>query len=107
MYNTTSVLRTMELILGLRPMTVFDAGARPMAPAFQATQDLRPYNAEPPRIPLDQRNPAASPTAARSAKMDFDDADRIDDDELNDILWSALRGKNAPVPAPVRSMFSR
>ncbi len=107
MYNTTSVLRTMELILGLRPMTTFDAGARPMAPAFQEVPDVRPYTAEPPRIALDQRNPAVSPTAARSAKMDFDDADRIDDDELNDILWSALRGNSAPPPAPVRSVFSR
>jgi hypothetical protein len=107
MYNTTSALRTMELILGLRPMTTFDAGARPMAPAFQAVPDVRPYTAEPPRIALGQRNPAMSPTAARSAKMDFDDADRIDDDELNDILWSAVRGNGAPSPAPVRSVFSR
>ncbi len=51
MYNTTSVLRTMELILGLQPMTHFDAAARPMAAAFQPTPDLRPYTAEKPRVP--------------------------------------------------------
>ncbi|MBS1830460.1 MAG: beta-propeller fold lactonase family protein [Acidobacteria bacterium] len=105
MYNTTSMLRTMELILGLQPMTAFDAGARPMASAFAATPDLRPYEAEKPRIPLDTRNAAANPTAARSAKLDFDEADRIDDDELNDILWLAIRGTEPP--APVRSYFSR
>ena len=49
MYNTTSMLRTMELILGLRPMTVFDAGARPMSTCFQSTADPRPYAAESPR----------------------------------------------------------
>lgn len=105
MYNTTSMLRTMELILGLRPMTVFDAGARPMYGAFSAKPDLRPYVAEKPRIPLDTRNPARSSTAARSARLDFTEADRIDDDELNDILWRAIRKTDPPVP--VRSFFSR
>jgi DNA-binding beta-propeller fold protein YncE len=105
MYNTTSMLRTMELILGLRPMTAFDAGSRPMAAAFQATPDPAPYAAEKPRIPLDQRNPALSATAARSARLDFSEEDRIDDDELNEILWRAIRGANPP--APVRSYFSR
>ena len=105
MYNTTSVLRTMELILGLRPMTVFDAGARPMAPAFQPAPDMRPYTAEAPRIPLDRRNPAAAPASARSARLDFDEEDRNDDDEMNDILWLAVRGEHAP--APVRSTFAR
>ena len=105
MYNTTSMLRTMELILGLRPMTTFDAGARPMAGAFQAAANPAPYTAEKPRVPLDARNPANSATAARSARMDFSEADRIDDDELNDILWRAIRGTDPP--APVRSYFAR
>jgi DNA-binding beta-propeller fold protein YncE len=65
MYNTTSVLRTMEFLLGLRPMTHFDAGATPMSAAFQSTPDLTPYAAEKPRIPLDQRNPAAGPATSR------------------------------------------
>ncbi|MGD0201454.1 MAG: bifunctional YncE family protein/alkaline phosphatase family protein [Bryobacteraceae bacterium] len=107
MYNTTSMLRTMELILGLRPMTTFDAGARPMAAAFQSTSDARPYAAEKPRVALEERNPAVSPTSARSAQLDFSEADRIDDDELNDILWRALHGPAAAPPAPVRSLFSR
>jgi hypothetical protein len=105
MYNTTSMLRTMELILGLRPMTMFDAGARPMWPPFQPKPDLRPYTAEKARRPLDERNAAANPTAARSARLDLSEADRIDDDELNDILWRAIRGTTPP--PPVRSFFSR
>jgi DNA-binding beta-propeller fold protein YncE len=59
-YNTASMLRTMELILGLNPMTHFDAAARPMSAAFQETPDPRPYRAERPRIPLEERNPADS-----------------------------------------------
>jgi hypothetical protein len=106
MYNTTSVLRTIELIVGLNPMTQFDASARPMHAAFQATPDPAAYAAEKPRIALDERNPAASPTAARSLSLDFSEEDRIDDNELNDILWLAVRGNSAP-PTPTRSYFAR
>ena len=105
MYNTTSVLRTIELILGLRPMTHFDAGSRPLSGAFQSQPDMARYTAEKPRIPLDQLNPAFSATAARSARLDFSQEDRIDDNELNDILWRAIRSSEPP--PPVRSYFSR
>jgi DNA-binding beta-propeller fold protein YncE len=105
MYNTTSMLRTIELILGLRPMTQFDAASKPMFSAFSKEPDPRPYEAEKPRIPLTTRNSPGNATAARSAKLDFSDADLIDDDELNDILWLAIRGTDPP--PPVRSYFSR
>lgn len=105
LYNTTSVLRTIELILGLKPMTVFDAAARPMWNSFQNTADLHGYSSEPPRISLTEKNPANSPTAPRSAKLDFSKSDLADDDELNEILWLALKG--TPAPAPVHSSFSR
>jgi YVTN family beta-propeller protein len=105
LYNTSSVLRTMELILGLRPMTHFDAGARALDAAFGATPNTAPYAAEKPRISLTERNPARSATAARSRKLDFSAADRADDDELNAILWLAIKGTDPPVP--VRSYFSR
>jgi hypothetical protein len=59
-YNTASMLRTMELILGLRPMTVYDAAARPMDGIFQANPDLSGYAHEPPLVPLDDKNPADS-----------------------------------------------
>jgi hypothetical protein len=105
MYNTASVLRTIELLLGLRPMTHFDAGARPMTSVFESTPDLASYAVEKPRIPLDTRNPAGAPGARASARMNFEEADAIDDDELNDILWVAIR-RSVP-PPPVRSYFAR
>src|SRR6516165_1739836 len=105
MYYTASMLRTIELLLGLRPMTHFDAGARPMTSVFESTPDLASYAVEKPRIPLDTRNPAGAPGAQASARMDFEEADAIDDDELNDILWVAIR-RSAP-PPPVRSYFAR
>jgi YVTN family beta-propeller protein len=105
MYNTASMLRTMELMLGLKPMTQFDAAARPMTASFQEKPDPAPYTAEKPRIPLDTKNAATAPAAAASNRMNFDEADQMDDDELNDILWRAIRG--TPAPAPVRSFFGK
>lgn len=105
MYNTVSMLRTMEHILGLRPMTIHDAAARPMWAAFLPKPDPRPYSAEKPRVPLEERNPQSSPLAARSQQLDLSEADRIEDDEMNEILWRALRGTEPP--PPVRSYWGR
>jgi len=104
-YNTTSLLRTMELLLSLRPMTHFDAGATPMAAAFQQTPDTAPYAAEKPRVPLAERNPTAGAGVVASAHMNFEEADLNDDDELNDVLWRAIRGDTPP--PPVRSYFGK
>src|SRR5208283_2968195 len=58
-YNQTSLLRTMELMLGLPPMNQLDATATPMFDCFTNTPDLAPFTAVPSNIPLDQMNPAA------------------------------------------------
>ena len=104
-YNTTSMLRTMELILGLNPMTMHDAGARPMFGAFNDSPDLKAYSAEKPNVSLEDRNPANTALARRSARFNFNEADEIDDDEMNDIIWLAVRG--TPPPTPVRSFFGK
>jgi len=105
MYNTASMLRTIELILGLRPMTQFDAAARPMASAFQKTPDAVPYAAEKPRVSLTDTNPANTRAAKMAEGMRFDEADENDDDDLNAALWLAIKGTNPP--APVRSYFGK
>ncbi len=102
MYNTTSMLRTMELLLGVRPMTVYDASATPMTRVFSTTPKLDPYVAVTPTQKLDEKNPEG-PLSARTLKMEWDEADEIDDNELNQILWLAIKG--TPPPAPVRSLF--
>jgi len=104
MYNTTSMLRTMEMILGIRPMTHFDAAASPMTSAF-GTPNKVPYAAAPAKISLTERNPEHSATAARSRRMNFEEEDQNNDDDLNDILWAAVKGSNTPRPVPVRRMF--
>ena len=106
MYNTTSMLRTIELILGLHPMTVFDASARPMWNAFRNQPDPRPFDALPARYPIDERNPFSTSADARvSSRFDLAEADLVDDDEMNAILWRAL--KHGASPPPVRSIFAR
>jgi DNA-binding beta-propeller fold protein YncE len=102
MYNTTSMLRTMELILGLKPLTVYDASATPMTRAFTNQPKLDAYVAITPKQPLDERNPDG-PLSARTLRMEWDEADEIDDNELNQILWLAIKG--TPPPVPVRSLF--
>jgi DNA-binding beta-propeller fold protein YncE len=105
MYNQTSVLRTMELIVGLRPLTHFDAAARPMFGSFSQQPDARAYTAIQPKISLTDRNQGAARDAEESARMDFSDADLIDDNELNAILWRAI--KHTDPPPPTRSAFAK
>src|SRR6202041_1709673 len=84
-YSTVSMIRTMELILGLAPLSQFDAAARPMFASFTEKPDLSPYTPEPARIDLNQVNAPTAYGADRSMKMDFDEYDKIDDFELNEI----------------------
>ena len=105
MYNTTSMLRTIELILGLRPMTQFDAAAPPMTAAFQTTPDLTPYSAGEAAHAARCPQSAARAAAQSPDNMKFDREDENNDDELNDILWRAIR-KDTP-PPPVRSYFGK
>lgn len=102
MYTTASLLRTMELILGLPPLTQYDAAATPMFESFQATPDLTPYSVVSPRIDLKQRNKATAYGAQESLHMDWSAYDRADPEALNRILWHSVKGDRIPAPAPVR-----
>ena len=101
-YQTVSMIRTMELILGLPPLSQFDAAATPMFASFTDKADLAPYACEGARINLDAVNAPLAYGAERSNKMDFSEYDRIDDFELNEILWRAVKGEDAPLPPAVR-----
>ncbi|HEX5052563.1 MAG TPA: alkaline phosphatase family protein [Planctomycetota bacterium] len=105
-YNTTCVLRTIEQILGMAPMNVFDASAWPMTDCFTETPDYTPFVALPNNVPLDQLNPRSTAIADPvlradaevSATLDFVHVDRAPEDVLNRILWRAMRGSAAPYP---------
>jgi YVTN family beta-propeller protein len=105
MYSTSSMLRSMELILGLQPMSQFDAAATPMFNSFQARADLRPYTVLPANVDLNDRNRKTAWGADKSRQMDFTKEDAADDLLLNEIIWRSVRGDNNPMPAPVRAAF--
>jgi YVTN family beta-propeller protein len=105
LYSTASMLRTMELILGLKPMSQFDAAALPMYGSFQAKPDLTRYLARPAQVDLKERNLASAWGAKESLAMDFSREDAADDLQLNEVIWRSVRGANSPMPAPVRASF--
>jgi hypothetical protein len=107
LYTTCSILRTMELILGLPPMSQYDAAATPMYAAFQEKPDLTPFAARKARVPTDERNDWSSPGAQASLRMDFDEADETPEIELNEILWQSVRGAGSTMPPPRRTGFIR
>ncbi len=103
MYSTASMVRTMELILGLPPLTQYDAAATPMYESFTDKADLTPFNVIGPRISLNERNGPRAYGAQESAQMDWSDYDRVDEQALNRILWRSVKGANAPLPRIVHS----
>ncbi len=105
MYSTCSMLRTMELLLGLKPMSQFDAAATPMTAAFRATADVTPFVAKPANVPLDVRNSPLAWGGKAAAKMNFAREDAADDLLLNEMVWRSVRGPDSPMPAPVRAAF--
>jgi DNA-binding beta-propeller fold protein YncE len=105
-YNTTSILRTIEQILGLPPMNQFDASAVPMFDCFTDEPDLASYQSMPANIALDELNPEAESIdddvlrndAVVSSKINFQELDRAPEDVLNRILWRSVRGSRIPYP---------
>ncbi|MGE0882341.1 MAG: bifunctional YncE family protein/alkaline phosphatase family protein [Blastocatellales bacterium] len=107
MYTTSGMLRTMELILGIPPMSQYDAAATPMFNSFTDKPNLKPFKNLPARIDLTEKNPQNAPGARRSAQLDFSKEDAAPDIEFNEIIWKSIRGANSQMPAPVRSAFVR
>ena len=107
MYSTSGMLRTIELIAGLPPMSQYDAGVTPMFRSFTATPNNTSCQSVPSNIDLDALNTVYTPSAKKSEGLDFSDVDKIDDTLFNEIIWKGLRGESAQVPAPRRSAFVR
>ena len=105
MYSTCSMLHTMELILGLKPMTQFDEAAAPMYGSFQARPDLHPYRALPVAADRNEKNLASAWGSQESDEMDFSKEDAVDDLLLNRVIWHAMKGPDRPMPSPVRAAF--
>ncbi|OUJ72140.1 hypothetical protein BXP70_19290 [Hymenobacter crusticola] len=105
MYSTSGALRTMELILGLPPMSQYDAAALPMYDCFTTTPNLAPYQARAARVNLNARNVAWNKSAEKSERFNLASEDAIPDLELTEVMWKAIKGEDAVVPAPRRGAF--
>jgi hypothetical protein len=102
LYTTSSMLRTIELLLGLPPMSQYDAAATPMYKSFGVKSDLTPYSARQAEVDLNAKNNLRAYGARRSMQMDFSDVDRAPAQVLNEILWKSVKGSKSPMPVPVR-----
>jgi hypothetical protein len=111
LYTTASMIRTMELLLGMKPMTQYDAGATPMFRSFGSRPSAVAFDLRKPQVEVNATNPPRGPGARGSAQMNFaeyDDFDAEGEDTLNRILWAAAKGPNVPYPAPVhRAIMTR
>jgi YVTN family beta-propeller protein len=105
-YNQTSMVRTIELILGLPPMNQIDASATPMNSCFMEKADMTAYSSVPNIVPLDRLNPEMSEIkeararhwAEESVKMNLDEVDKADENIFNRVLWHAIRGRDDTYP---------
>lgn len=107
MYSSSSMLRTMEEILGLPPLTQYDASATPMWNSFQSKPDLTPYTALKNQIPLDELNVESAYGAKQSIDLPLEHGDAAPDGVYNEILWKAIKGKDSPFPPLRRAAFVR
>ena len=105
MYSTSSALRTMELILGLPPMSQYDAAAEPLWRCFNKTANHPPFKSIPNRVDLNLKNTADNKFSRLSDTFDFSQEDRIPDAQFNDVIWAAIHGLDIPCPAPVHAAF--
>ncbi|HVO75099.1 MAG TPA: bifunctional YncE family protein/alkaline phosphatase family protein [Ignavibacteriaceae bacterium] len=105
MYSTSGVLKTIELILGLKPMTQFDLSANPILNPITDEPNFGTFNSLKPLIDIEARNKSGSYGSKRSSEFNFAKEDDIPDVELNEIIWKSIKGKNSKMPSPVRSAF--
>ena len=107
MYATVSMLRTMELILGLPPLSQHDAGATPMGNAFADVPDFAPYVHRETKIPFYEMNSDGAPMQEAANTWDFSKEDAAPELALNEAVWKSVRGRDAEMPAPVNASFVR
>jgi hypothetical protein len=104
-YTTSSMLRTIELILGLPPMTQYDAPAVPLWRCFNDTPDHPSFEVRPCLVDLDEKNIAENKWQKKSETFNFAKEDRVNDADFNEVIWRAVKGLDSPCPASVHAAF--
>jgi YVTN family beta-propeller protein len=104
-YTTTSLLRSMELILGLPPMSQYDASAVPVWRSLNNTSDHPPFIAKPSQVDINLKNLAENKWQKKSEQFDFTKEDMVNDATFNEVIWKAVKGLDSSCPATVRAAF--
>ena len=104
-YTTASLLRTIELILGLPPMSQYDAPATPLWRCMNTAADHPPFAKRAAIVDLNLKNLAQSEWQKKSQKFDFTKEDIVSDAEFNEVIWKAVKGIDSPCPATVHAAF--
>ena len=99
------MLRTIELILGIPPMSQYDAAAQPMWRSFTNTANLKPFSVRAVNVDLKEKNTAMNEWQLRSEKFNLTKEDAVPDLEFNIVLWHGIKGDNIPFPGPKRAAF--
>lgn len=105
MYSTTSMLHTIELILGFAPMSQYDASAEPLWRCFSSTPDLRPFDAKPLQTDITAVNHQDNAWQRMSEQFDFTKEDRVPDRIFSEVIWKAVKGPDSIMPVPRRAAF--
>lgn len=105
MYSTTSMLRTMELILGIPPMTQYDAAATPMWRSFSSVVDITPFAARQANVDMNDKNTVSNEWQRSSENFNLAKEDAVPDLEFNIVLWHAIKGDKISFPGPRRAAF--
>ena len=101
LYTTSSMVRSIELLLGMPPLSQYDAAATPFYAAFGTTIDLAPFKGLPAQWDVNEMNAPKAYGARESARMDFAEADTAPMHRLNEIIWKSVKGADLPMPPPV------
>jgi YVTN family beta-propeller protein len=104
-YSTSSFLRTIELILGLPPMSQYDAAAEPLWRCFDISATHAAFHSRPPQTDLFEKNTAINEWQRKSEEFDFSREDRAPEQELTKVIWVACHGTSKPCPPPVHAAF--
>ncbi|HEX2969589.1 MAG TPA: bifunctional YncE family protein/alkaline phosphatase family protein [Bacteroidales bacterium] len=104
-YTTASMLRTMELILGLPPMSQYDAAATPLWRCLSNTADHPAYTVRPANIDLNDKNTQRSQWQQLSETFNFTAEDKVNDFQFNEVIWRAVKGLDSQCPPAVRAAF--
>jgi len=105
LYSTSSVLKTIELILGMQPMSQYDAAANTLWKCFSKTANHQGFTTRPNQWDLNEKNTSRNIMQQKSETFNFKKEDSINDHDFNEVLWKGLKGETAILPAPKRAAF--